>query len=104
MKAKTSFVGTDCRVEFNPVPAIDLYIPLIVIPRHPEHDDTLRLNHASQDFFLSILGMISNEWNDSFGNFLHRLDELRFMRILSGDFIHEVLHLLVNRMGHQRVY
>ena len=46
VKSQSAFVGTDCRVEFDSVPSIDLYIPLIVCPGHPEHDDPLRLNHA----------------------------------------------------------
>ena len=104
VEAQTAFVRTDGRIELDAVALVDLHLSAVIGPRHTEHDGPFGFNHAFQDAVLRILRVVSNERNDGLCNFLHRLNELGFIRILSSHFGHEGRNLLVVRVSHQRTY
>ena len=104
VEAQTAFVGADGRIEFDAVALVDLYLSAVIDPRHTEYDGPFGFNHAFQDAVLRILRVVSDKRNDGLCNFLHRLNELGFIRILSSHFGHEGRNLLVVRVSHQRTY
>ncbi len=52
MKTQPAFVGPDRAVHFDAEPAVNADLAFVVLPRHAEHDDALRLDHALEDFGL----------------------------------------------------
>ena len=46
MEAQAALVGADSAVRLHAVAAVDLHLALVVLPRHAEHHDALRLDHA----------------------------------------------------------
>ena len=40
VKAKTTLVGTQSRVELHPIPSIDLHLSLVILPNHSELNDS----------------------------------------------------------------
>ncbi|MPM69412.1 hypothetical protein SDC9_116357 [bioreactor metagenome] len=44
VEAQSALVGADGRVELNPVSPINLYVPGVIHPGDPEHDDSLRFH------------------------------------------------------------
>ena len=56
METQPAFIRADCTVHLNPEATVDVNIAVVINPRNTEHDDTLRLDDALNDFGLSVLG------------------------------------------------
>ena len=57
MKAQAALIGTDCAVELDAIPPIDLNLTRIVYPGNAESDHALRFDKALQQAGLFVFGM-----------------------------------------------
>ena len=90
METQSAFVRPDRTVHLNAKAAIDVEFSGLVTPRHPEHDDALRLDDSLDDFLGAEFGVPVEHDRERFDDFVDRLVKFSFGRVLC-------LHL-----GHQR--
>jgi hypothetical protein len=63
MKAQSALVRPDGAVHLDSEPAVHLHLPVIVEPRHAEHQHTLRFNHPFQDSRFLVFGVLLESGN-----------------------------------------
>ena len=96
METQTALVGADGAVRLHAVAAVDLHLALVVLPRHAEHHDALRLDHALQDLVLFVLGMLLQDRHDRGQDFLDHVMIFLLLRILLFDIRKNVLYILLH--------
>src|SRR5262252_6538022 len=82
MEAQPAFVRADRAVHLHSEAAVDLNAPLIVLPRHTEHDHAFRLNQALDDPRAAVFGPPLEHKVERFHDLLNRLVEFRLSRVL----------------------
>ncbi len=90
MKAQSSLIGAEGVVELNPVSAVHLKIPLIILPFDSEREDAVRLGQALEDSMLFIDGILIHRVDDRLKHFTGRLDELRLGGVPAFELIHKI--------------
>ena len=89
VEADAALVGPDRVVVLDAVAALDAHAAVVVLPADAEADHAVGLGDAAQDL-LGVVGLlVLDEAEDVLGHFLHRLDELRLVRIALLDAFHE---------------
>jgi hypothetical protein len=81
MKAKTSLIGSQSRVELNPVTAVNLDCSLIVHPGDLKHNGPLRFHYPVKNACLDQIRPLFNHIVQTFKNFLYGLEEFRLVGI-----------------------
>src|SRR5215469_11207353 len=76
MEAQAALVGTDGTVHLDAEAAIDLYIAMVVEPRHAEHEDALGFRDALENPLRDELGVSLQHKTQRLEHFLHGLVEL----------------------------
>ena len=101
VEADTAFVGTDGGVHLYAEAAIDLHLALVVHPRHAEHNHALGFDHALQHFLLAQVGISEHHRCYAFQHFFYSLMKLQFTRILTHQFSHKLVNVLLNLFVHK---
>ena len=96
METQAALVGADGAVRLHAVAAVDLNLALVVLPRHAEHDDALRLDHALKDLVLLVLGMLLQDRHDRGQDFFDHVVIFLLLRILLFDRGEDVLYILLH--------
>ena len=81
MEAQAAFVGADGAVHLDPEPAVDSHLALVIFPRHPEHNRTLRLADALQDARGQVMGIGFKKRPQAAQDFFHGLVEFRLVGV-----------------------
>ena len=58
VETQSALIGTDGAVELHAVTRVDLYVAVVVNPRHPEYDDALGLHQALNNLSFLKLRML----------------------------------------------
>ncbi len=83
VESQTALVRTDSRVELYSVACVYLNLSVVIYPRNSELDLSLRVYKSLKKSSLSVLLLISLDYNsDSLKNLLDCLVELRLCRVL----------------------
>ena len=83
MKSQSSFVRTNGRVHFNPIPAVYLYFFVIVYPCNTKGHHSLRFCDPQEDVLTVIYIVLDDVGNHGLGHFRNRLHKLGFVLISS---------------------
>src|SRR3546814_3167227 len=76
--------------------AVDLDLPLIIDPGHPENDLTLRLAYSFDKRIIHIIWMLRDHAAQAFQHLADCLMKLRLPGITPQDFFKNWLHFFVN--------
>ncbi len=99
VEPQPALVGADRAVHLDAVAAVDLDLPLVVHPRHPEHQHPLGLDDALDDARMAVLGMAVEDEGERLQHLLHRLVELRLRGVLGLHRRHQGRDVI----GHRRI-
>ena len=91
MEPKAALVRADGGAELDAVAAVDMDLSLVVNPRHPEGDHTLRFHKALDDALLLVFRMLAHDEVQTLQNFQNGLVEFPLIGI-AGD--HLRIHAL----------
>ena len=81
MEPQSPLEGADGGVELDPVAPVDVDLPLVVHPGHPEGDHPLRLHEGLNDPPLLILRVAVDDTIQALQHLQHRLVELLLIRV-----------------------
>ena len=101
VESDAAFVGTDGGVHLYAEAAIDLYLALVVHPRHAEHNHALWFDHALQHFLLAQIRIGEHHRCHALQHFFYCLMKLQFTRILTHQFSHKLVNVLLNLFVHK---
>ena len=96
MKPESALVRADRAVVLHAVAAVDMRQTGIVLPDDAEADHALRLHHALEQGGPLVFGVALDHRLQRGENLLHRLQELRFARILGARFLQYPLNVCVH--------
>ena len=91
VEAQPALVRPDGAVHLDPESAVDPVRPLVVLPRHPEHEDALGLDDPLEDLRAPVFRPLLEDELKRLGNLLDRLVKLGFGRVLGLDLCHQIL-------------
>ena len=92
MEPKPSLIGTNSAVELDSVADIDMDLALVVNPRHPESDDSLRLNDPFDDFSFFKLRVLIVNILHGYEHLVYSLQILLFTRVFALQVLHNFLN------------
>jgi hypothetical protein len=99
MKAQATLVGTDRVIKLHSIAALITYIPIVVGPGHPKHDDPIGLGHAFQDLHLVVYRLVRNIRKYGFGHFGYGLMKFALARISLFNAVDEALEIDLSLVG-----
>src|SRR6266849_5560746 len=94
MKSQPTFVRSDRAVHLDPEPAVDVDLALVVLPWHPKHDDTFRLDDALEHFGFPVMRISIQHQGERLVYFLHRLVKLGFARVFGLHLGHQIRNVI----------
>src|SRR5574344_297847 len=95
MKSQTALVRSDSTVELNSVASVDLHSSVVINPCNSEHNLSLRLNDSLKNLLLDKLGVCRKSCLNRCKELMYSLEELRFIRVLSHNLLHEAIKVLI---------
>src|SRR5574341_1154597 len=99
MEPQSALVGTDGAVHLDAVAAVDADLAAIVLPRDPEQDDALGLDHPLDDPGGAVLRAPLHDQVHRLEHLLHGLMELRLGGVLRADICDDPCHVLRYLLG-----
>ena len=93
MEPDAALVGANRVVELDAVAAVHLHLVVVVLPRHAERDDAVRLRHAVKNLDLFVDRVVVDERNNGLRHLMHSLVEDFLRRIAAFHPIHEITEI-----------
>ena len=81
VKAQPPFVGADGAVHLDPETAVDMHLPLVILPGNTKQKNPLRFGNAFHDSRLAVLRAAVQDRLDRLNHLINRLVKLTLPRI-----------------------